>query len=238
MSSLQEVNLEYIYVTVPAEYVCVYHDIMQLLADYGIEMLKDCKASCTKRNSNVIECFNMFNAAVAARKLGQTKLAETLIKYIKAKINQIRNGSESDTEFTLNIDGKGDIQVYVKCSDNDCTMLADQETIDKIINYYGGNEQSTWVCYFGAGEQYDDILSQTYAIYYTELTGNHEIDVVVTGDYIILNMPADGTYNRILMNGFEVPMEIANRFTYNGKTYICYKSSNAYNNGKYTLTIE
>lgn len=237
MADLQEVTLEYIYVTIPADYICVYHDIMQLLADYGIDMLKDCKASCTSRNSNVIECFNLFNAAVAARKLGNVKLANLLIKYIKAKICSLRDGS-SESEFTLNIDGKGDIQVYVKCTDEECKMLADQETIDKIIEYYSGNEQSTWVCYFGAGEQYDDILSQTYTIYYTELTGNHEIDVVVTGDYIMLNMPADATYNRILMNGFEVPMEIANRFTYNSKTYVCYKSSNAYNKGKYTLTIE
>lgn len=237
MADLQEVTLEYIYVTIPADYVCVYHDIMQLLADYGIDMLKDCKASCTSRNSNVIECFNLFNAAVAARKLGNVKLADLLINYIKAKICHLRDSS-SESEFTLNIDGKGDIQVYVKCTDEECKMLADQETIDKIIEYYSGDEQSTWLCYFGAGEQYDDILSSTYVIYYTELTGNHEVDVVVTGDYIMLIMPADGTYNRILMNGFEVPMEIANRFTHNGKTYICYKSSNAYNNGKYTLTIE
>ena len=238
MSSLQEVNLEYIYVTIPADYVCVYHDIMQLLADYGIEMLKDCKASCTKRNSNVIECFNMFNAAVAARKLGQTKLAETLIKYIKAKINQIRNGSESDTEFTLNIDGKGDIQVYVQCSDEDCKILADAETIEQIINYYSGNDPNTWVCYFGAGEQYNDILSQTYAIYYKELNGNHQVEVVVDGDYIILNMPAVAEYNRITMNGFELPMEINEQFTFNGKDYVSYRSSNAYVKGKYTLTIE
>lgn len=238
MSSLQEVTLEYIYVTIPADYVCVYHDIMQLLADYGIEMLKDCKASCTKRNSNVIECFNMFNAAVAARKLGQTKLAETLIKYIKAKINQIRNGSESDTEFTLNIDGEGNIQVYVQCSDNDCKMLADAETIEKIVNYYGGNEQSTWICYFGAGEQYDDILSNTYAINYNDLLDTHEIDVVVDGDYIILNIPADAEFDRLIMNGFEVPMNIDSRFTYNAKTYISYKSANAYNKGKYNITIE
>ena len=95
---------------------------------------------------------------------------------------QVSVGTSSDTEFTLNIDGKGDIQVYVKCSDTDCTMLADQETIDKIVNYYGGNEQSTWVCYFGAGEQYNDILSQTYAINYTDLVDNHSI-VPIVGNF-------------------------------------------------------
>ena len=89
---LQQVEPEYVYVTIPAEYICVYHRILIMLSDYGEEMLKDCKANCTDKNSGVIECFNMFNSAVAARKLGKTKLAETLIKYIKTKINQIYKG--------------------------------------------------------------------------------------------------------------------------------------------------
>ena len=80
MSDLIQVEPEYVYVTIPAEYICVYHRILAMLADYGEDMLKDCKVSCTDRNSNVIDCFNMFNAAVAARKLGKDKLAETLIK--------------------------------------------------------------------------------------------------------------------------------------------------------------
>ena len=60
MSKLVEIKPEYLYITIPADYVCVYHRIMVMLADYGEEMLKDCKASCTDRNSNVIECFNIF----------------------------------------------------------------------------------------------------------------------------------------------------------------------------------
>ena len=89
MSKLVPIEPEYVYMTIPASWVCVYHRILAMLADYGEDMLKDCKATCTDRNSNVIECFNMFNAAIAARKIGKGKLAETLIKYINAKINQI-----------------------------------------------------------------------------------------------------------------------------------------------------
>ena len=54
MNARREVTPEYIYTTIPAEYVCVYHRILAMLADYGEEMLKDCKASCSDRNSNVI----------------------------------------------------------------------------------------------------------------------------------------------------------------------------------------
>ena len=114
---LQQIEPEYVYVTIPAEYICVYHRILAMLADYGEDMLKDCKASCTDRNSNVIECFNMFNAAVAARKLGKDKLAETLIKYIKAKINQIYQGHDNSTSFVFPIDETGHLKAFVSCGE-------------------------------------------------------------------------------------------------------------------------
>lgn len=114
---MTQIEPEYVYVTIPAEYICVYHRILAMLADYGEDMLKDCKASCTDRNSGVIECFNMFNAAVAARKLGKDKLAETLIKYIKAKINQIYEGRDNSTSFVFPIDENGEIKAFVSCGE-------------------------------------------------------------------------------------------------------------------------
>ena len=116
-NTLVPIEPEYVYVTVPAEYICVYHRILAMLADYGEEMLKDCKASCTDRNSGVIECFNMFNAAVAARKLGKDKLAETLIKYIKAKINQIYQNQDNSTSFVFPIDENGQLKAFVSCGE-------------------------------------------------------------------------------------------------------------------------
>lgn len=117
MSKLIKIEPEYIYVTIPAEYICVYHRILAMMADYGEEMLKDCKASCTDKNNNVIECFNMFNSAVAARKLGKNKLAETLIKYIKAKINQIYKGIDNSTSFVFPIDETGQLKAFVSCGE-------------------------------------------------------------------------------------------------------------------------
>lgn len=117
MSALTTIEPEYIYVTIPAEYICVYHRILAMMADFGEEMLKDCKASCTNKNNNVIECFNMFNSAVAARKLGKNKLAETLIKYIKAKINQIYKGIDNSTSFVFPIDENGEIKAFISCGE-------------------------------------------------------------------------------------------------------------------------
>ena len=124
MNDLIQVEPKYIYITIPAEYVCVYHRILAMLADYGVEMLKDCKATCKDRNSGVIECFNMFNAAVAARTLSAGdedssyyKLSETLIKYIKSKINQIYKGKDNSTSFVFPIDETGELKAFVSCGE-------------------------------------------------------------------------------------------------------------------------
>lgn len=118
-TNIQHTPLQYVYVTIPAEYVCVYHRILAMLADYGVEMLKDCKATCKDRNSGVIECFNMFNAAVAAKTLGMESRATALIKYIKAKINQIYQGKDNSTEFVFPVDENGEIKAFVSCNNGD-----------------------------------------------------------------------------------------------------------------------
>lgn len=115
MNELKRIEPEYVYITIPAEYICVYHRILAMMADYGEEMLKDCKATCTDKNSGVIECFNMFNSAIAARKLGKDKLAEIIIKYVKAKINQIYKNKDNSTSFVFPIDETGQLKAFVSC---------------------------------------------------------------------------------------------------------------------------
>lgn len=148
MSELVQIEPEYIYVTVPAEYICVYHRILAMLADYGEDMLKNCKASCTDRNSNVIECFNMFNAAVAARKLGKDKLAETLIKYIKAKINQMYRGVDNSTSFVFPVDENGQLKAFVSCNERPMFYINPKDMELYEHKFGNGFEE-----HFGLGEE-------------------------------------------------------------------------------------
>lgn len=148
MNELVQIEPEYIYVTVPAEYICVYHRILAMLADYGEDMLKDCKASCTDRNSNVIECFNMFNAAVAARKLGKYKLAETLIKYIKAKINQMYRGVDNSTSFVFPVDENGQLKAFVSCNERPMFYI-NPEDMELYEHKFGNGFEE----HFGLGEE-------------------------------------------------------------------------------------
>ena len=141
MSYRKEVIPEYIYLTIPAEYVCVYHRIMAMLADYGEEMLKDCKATCTDRNSGVIECFNMFNAACAARLLGQEKKAILIINYIKAKINQIYKGKDNSTSYVFPIDENGKLKAFVSCNDRPRFWINEEEDLMKQNQGLGFEEE-------------------------------------------------------------------------------------------------
>ena len=155
MSDLIQVEPVYVYVTIPAEYICVYHRILAMLADYGEDMLKDCKASCTDRNSNVIECFNMFNAAVAARKLGKDKLAETLIKYIKAKINQMYRGVDNSTSFVFPVDENGQLKAFVSCNERPMFYINPEDG-----NLYEHKFGNGFEEHFGLGDEDNDISEE------------------------------------------------------------------------------
>jgi hypothetical protein len=110
-----EIQPEYVYMTIPAEYVCIYHRILVMLTDFGIDLLKDCQAACSSKNRKIIDCFNMFNAAVAARKLNQFKLAKTLIEYIKGQIDLNYNGKSPCPEVVFPVDEEGKINALVGC---------------------------------------------------------------------------------------------------------------------------
>lgn len=144
-----EINPEYVYMTIPAEYICTYHKILVLLADYGLDMLNDCQAGCTNQNKSIINCFNMFNAAIAARKLGLTKQAETIIKYVNGQLNLIYHADNIDTSIVWPVDENGYIKALVTCGENpkfevdvDSGILF-QKSIDSINDVYALDETDT-----------------------------------------------------------------------------------------------
>lgn len=122
-----EINPEYIYMTIPADYICTYHKILILLSEYGVDMLNDCQAGCSNQNKSIINCFNMFNAAVAARKLGQDKTAETIMKYVNGQLNIIHNYEDIDTKIVFPVDENGYLKAIVSCGENP-TFTIDPET--------------------------------------------------------------------------------------------------------------
>lgn len=127
---------EYVYITIPKDYVYVYKQILFKLADYGEEMLKDCKATCSDRNKSILDCFNMFNAAIAAYNTDQIKLANLIIKYVMAVLN-IDNTIVSETYSDIEINLE-----YPKASCDGNLLTPTYSFIqNKIITYADGYEE-------------------------------------------------------------------------------------------------
>lgn len=125
--NLVEIQPEYVYIRIPADYVCLYHKLCILFADFGKEMLDDCVSTCKDRNKHLMNCFNMFNAAVAARNVGNDKLAETLIKYVEGQLGIQYNGNVPCPDIVYPVDEKGKIMALVGCGEKP-TFYVDPES--------------------------------------------------------------------------------------------------------------
>lgn len=86
-----------IYLVIPVKYRCTYNRLLTALSDFGIDALKDCDSVCKGSKGQVIKCWNMFQAAMAAYNLGNEREADVLIKYIDAQLNIIyKDGTPSE----------------------------------------------------------------------------------------------------------------------------------------------
>lgn len=139
---LIEIQPEYVYMRIPAEYVCIYHKLLVQFADFGLDLLDDCSAACKGTNKNLITCFNMFNAAIAARKLENLKLANTLIKYIEAQLNIQYKGNAPCPEVVYPVDEDGKINAMIGCGEKP-KFYVDSET-GKLWSEHSDNMQTVY----------------------------------------------------------------------------------------------
>ena len=217
----KQIYPKYVYTTIPAEWVCLHRKILIMMADYGEDMLKDCKASCTDRSSNTIECFNLFNAAVAAKNIGQDKKANLIINYIKAKINQFYKGLDTSEFLTTIADKYGNIQTLVKCKDIPEFWLYD-EVLDENVFIVG------------SGQTFEDVYKSYYARPYDgDPKGSYSLSVEEGERIIIVILTTEADkIEQIEMNDINIPMKIS---TYD--SYTIYTSINTYHAGEYIIDI-
>lgn len=76
-------NDEWIYLTVPKAYQCVFEKLLNKLAAWGQELLDDCTVSCKGQNKNILNAWNLFNAACIAYDTCGICKADYIVNYIK-----------------------------------------------------------------------------------------------------------------------------------------------------------
>lgn len=76
-----------VFMTIPIGYEEVYQKLMLLFSEYGIDAIKDCNVSCNKKQSHIIDCFNIFCSACAAHAIGRTKESSIIMNYLKGQMD-------------------------------------------------------------------------------------------------------------------------------------------------------
>ena len=125
-------NEKVIYLEIPAEYVCTYNKLVTYLSDYGMDLLNECDSACKQHNKNLIKCWNMFQAAIAAKSVGKDKEANVLITYINAQLEDIYKSDGEDIVYVdkiLPINEEGKVYGTVTCK--------------RIIDFYLHIDEST-----------------------------------------------------------------------------------------------
>ena len=75
-------NNKFVFLKVPVKWTEIYNKLLILMSNRGIDMIKDCNASCDGETKKLIECWNQFNAACAAYVIGQETEAKILIRIL------------------------------------------------------------------------------------------------------------------------------------------------------------
>lgn len=124
-----------IYLKIPKEYICIYHKLLVMMADLGKEILNDCTSSCKGNNKIIIDCWNMFQSALACRELGKTKQENLFIDYIKKQITSIYKGTGSE-EYNDNIIyiKEGNVYTEVSCKELDAEFNINPSTGELFVN--------------------------------------------------------------------------------------------------------
>ena len=107
------------YLKIPFDYVCVYNKLAYCLYAYGIDIIKDCAASCKTNNKIIIELWNLFQLAMICFEKKETDKANYFIDYIKLNLDKIYNSNKAPNYKGTNnyyIDDKGDKQTCIICN--------------------------------------------------------------------------------------------------------------------------
>lgn len=124
------INPQYVYLTIPSEYVCLYHRLLIYMADFGKEIIDDCSTICNGGNKSIINCWNLFQSAIACKELGKDKEAEFFINYIELQLKNIYHNNRKDeytSVFPVTIDKDGFLKAQVTCG-NDVIFTVDENT--------------------------------------------------------------------------------------------------------------
>lgn len=110
---------KYSYLKIPLDYICIYNKLAYCLYSYGIDIIKDCSASCKTNNKNIIELWNLFQLAIVCFEKNEIDKANYFIDYIKSNLDKIYNSIKIPNYKGANnyyIDEEGNKHTCIVCN--------------------------------------------------------------------------------------------------------------------------
>lgn len=141
---LIEIQPEFLYLTIPSYYICTYHKLLVYLADFGKDLLNDCSAACKGNNKTVIDCWNLFQSALACRTIGQDKQASLFIDYINKQLEQVYRSTDEKVfnggnYYSITPDGK--LKALCSCQ-GEAKFMIDVETGQMYQEYLDNKDEN------------------------------------------------------------------------------------------------
>lgn len=133
-----QATAQYLLITIPIEYKNIYNRLMLAMIDYAEIKLQNCTPECLNKHNNVVQCFNLFHAAVGATNLGNHSLANALIAYIDSTLGMI-TGNYNNIDFSYNT-FNGENNVVIDEENNTITFGEHEYSIQELtIDAYVNN---------------------------------------------------------------------------------------------------
>lgn len=139
-SNLEEVTEVYaasgFTIVVPLDYLSVYKVILILFTELGEDMLNDCSSICKNKGKSIVDCYAMFEAAIAAKNNGKDALADTIIHYLKEQLNLLARFNANKLSFTLPLDSTGSVNLFIEEEDDTTKLYIDKTVIDYLYTIF------------------------------------------------------------------------------------------------------
>lgn len=241
-------NINYIQHIIPGEYLPTYKKLLYALSKIGKQIMDDCAYSCKQGGHNIFVCWQLFQSAIAAYNIGETKKADLFIKYINSQLPKSIRLEQVELDV---IDHKyPNVSYYVNANGSTVFTLQAiyegkvyQRTITLPIDGYVPPVKAKAIYEIFTWEAIQTYLSeksyeQIFDITKEELTerptsivlenGSH----TVSGDVIYIYVPSDIRFSvtDLLQNAFEFVEGETKHTTDDGVYYLLTDVSDVYLN--------
>lgn len=87
MSNFIQVEPDFVNTRIPSSYLPVFYRTIAVIANKGDNMVEEHTVQCKDKKSDVIDCYNLYNALLATKTLNKVKLSDVLYNYLVAQLD-------------------------------------------------------------------------------------------------------------------------------------------------------